>query len=173
MLLETRNDLPRKIKEKEVDLLNQRLADTLDLVYQAKQAHWNVKGMEFRSLHKLFDEAAEKLEPYVDLFAERLVQLGGVTEGTIQCVAKNSSLREYPIDIFNGRDHLEALCERVAQYAATVRECIQTCADLGDQVTSDLCTDATRDADELSWMLESHLVGVAKSDGKAKLPKAA
>ena len=43
-------------------LLNARLADTIDLQLQAKQAHWNVKGPNFIALHELFDKVAEAAE---------------------------------------------------------------------------------------------------------------
>ena len=56
----TRNDLPPDNRKDLVALLNQHLADTLDLHAQTKYAHWNVKGPGFISLHKLFDELADK-----------------------------------------------------------------------------------------------------------------
>jgi DNA-binding ferritin-like protein len=52
-------------------------------MHQAKQAHWNVKGPTFIALHKLFDEIVDAAEDYMDLIAERVVQLGGTAEGTI------------------------------------------------------------------------------------------
>jgi len=48
---ETRIDIPDSTRESMVELLNQCLADTFDLYTQIKQAHWNVKGMNFMSLH--------------------------------------------------------------------------------------------------------------------------
>ena len=62
-LLETNNDLAADTREQMVKLLNQELADMSDLHSQTKQAHWNVKGEHFISLHKLFDELAAALEP--------------------------------------------------------------------------------------------------------------
>jgi starvation-inducible DNA-binding protein len=43
-------------------MLNQQLADALDLHLQAKQVHWNVKGASFIAIHELFDEVEEELE---------------------------------------------------------------------------------------------------------------
>ena len=54
-LYPTRNDLPELTRAQVVLLLNQRLADAIDLQTQCKQAHWNVKGPTFIALHKLFD----------------------------------------------------------------------------------------------------------------------
>src|SRR4051794_5737942 len=75
-LFSTKNDLPETIRGQVADLLNQRLADCIDLQTQCKQAHWNVKGRSFIGLHKLFDEINDDVEEYVDLLAERVVQLG-------------------------------------------------------------------------------------------------
>src|SRR3989454_4321754 len=69
---ETMNDLPENVRGQVSDLLNERLADAIDLQTQAKQAHWNVKGPQFIALHKLFDEIDEAVEEYVDLLAERV-----------------------------------------------------------------------------------------------------
>src|SRR5881409_2975419 len=65
-LHETKNDLHEKTRRAMIDLLNQELADVLDLGLQAKQAHWNVKGPHFIGLHELFDKVAEELEELTD-----------------------------------------------------------------------------------------------------------
>src|SRR5262245_47857059 len=107
----TKNDLPESTRVQVVGLLNQRLADCIDLQAQCKQAHWNVKGPSFIALHKLFDEINEEVEEYVDLIAERIVQLGGVAEGTVGVVAERSTLVDYPISIVSGAEHVAALSD--------------------------------------------------------------
>src|SRR5574341_91523 len=54
-----------------LELLNRRLADTLDLYTQAKHAHWNVKGPFFFQLHELFDNVAKEVFGFIDEIAER------------------------------------------------------------------------------------------------------
>src|SRR5262245_38556167 len=113
----TKNDLPESNRTKLVALLNARLADAIDLQTQCKQAHWNVKGPDFIALHKLFDEVNEAVEEYVDLIAERAVQLGGVADGTARVVAKQSSLPEYPVKGGgDGREHVVALSTVLAAF---------------------------------------------------------
>jgi DNA-binding ferritin-like protein (oxidative damage protectant) len=90
-LYSTKNDLPQASRVQVIELLNQRLADSIDLQTQCKQAHWNVKGPAFIALHKLFDEINEDVEEYVDLIAERIVQLGGIAEGTVGVVTGRTS----------------------------------------------------------------------------------
>src|SRR6266704_1850779 len=67
---ETENDIPKAVRGELVEILNQRLADIIDLQTQLKQAHWNVKGPHFIGLHELFDKIAEGVESYVDMIAD-------------------------------------------------------------------------------------------------------
>src|SRR6187402_888992 len=98
-MLKTKNTLDLKIRKTVTGLLQDRLVDAIDLQTQMKQAHWNIKGPHFIGLHKLFDEINEDVEEYIDEIAERAVQLGAIVHGTARAVAKNSSLKEYPLDI--------------------------------------------------------------------------
>lgn len=153
----TRHDLPAKTRQKVVAMLNQHLADALDLGLQAKQAHWNVKGPSFIALHELFDKLAEEVENIVDDVAERAVALGGVAEGTLQIVAKHSRLAEYPRHAQTEEKHLNAIADALADFGAAVRKAIQTAADLGDADTSDLFTGVSRTVDKQLWFIEAHL----------------
>src|SRR5437867_9155146 len=98
-MYETENDIPKERRSELNELMNQRLADAVDLQLQMKQAHWNVKGPHFIGLHELFDQIDEAVEAYVDLIAERIVQLGGIAEGTVRVAAERSRLEEYPLII--------------------------------------------------------------------------
>src|SRR5438093_1772331 len=102
----TQNDLPESTRSKVIALCNDRLADAIDLQTQCKYAHWNVKGPGFIALHELFDKINEDVEDYVDLVAERAVQLGGNADGTARMVVKKSSLAEYNASSPSGRDHV-------------------------------------------------------------------
>lgn len=81
-----------RVRSEAVNLLNQQLADAIDLTFQAKQAHWNVKGPSFIALHELFDEVVREVEGYVDELAERAVELGGAALGTVRVAARASRL---------------------------------------------------------------------------------
>src|SRR6266446_3608269 len=93
LMYKTENDIPKAERTELIALINQRLADIVDLQMQLKQAHWNVKGPHFIGLHELFDKIAEEVESYVDLIAERTVQLGGVAQGTVRVSAASRGLK--------------------------------------------------------------------------------
>ncbi|MBP6312131.1 MAG: DNA starvation/stationary phase protection protein Dps [Flavobacteriales bacterium] len=152
----TANDLTKKTRTQIVQLLNERLADSVDLHMQMKQAHWNVKGPNFIGLHKLFDEIYEATEEYVDKIAERAVMLGGTVYGTARAAVASSKLPEYPKDISNGVDHVEAVTRALSVYAREVRTGIEKAEDLQDADTADLFTEVSRGADKWLWFVEAH-----------------
>jgi starvation-inducible DNA-binding protein len=156
-MFKTSNDIEPEVREQMIGLLNEHLACTFDLLSQTKQAHWNVKGSHFISLHKMFDEFAEGLERYVDELAERATALGGYAKGTVRMSAEASQLDEYPTDIVKDVDHVKALSARYAALAKMIREAIDTSDEAGDADTADLLTDFSRDLDKWLWFLEAHL----------------
>lgn len=153
----SRNDLPDTVRLQLVPLLNRQLADAIDLGLQAKQAHWNVKGPQFVSLHALFDEIAEILEELTDELAERAVELGGIADGTLQAVAVASRLAPYNRTALAGADHLRALGAALENFARSNRLAIDVAAAAGDATTADLFTEVARATDKLLWKVSAHV----------------
>ena len=149
--------LSEDTKSKVIEILNARLADTVDLKTQVKHAHWNVKGIHFFQLHELFDSVASHLEDQSDLIAERVTQLGGVANGTARQAAADSTIKEYDFGAVKGEDHVRALVERLGTLANATRKAIDDTGKLGDQATADVFTEITRAADKDLWFLEAHL----------------
>jgi starvation-inducible DNA-binding protein len=140
-----------------IELCNARLADGIDLQTQTKQAHWNVKGPQFIALHELFDKVNADVEDYVDLLAERAVQLGGAAEGTARSVAKRSTLSEYPLQIGSGTQHADALSSVLAAFGKAIRAAIDESSRVNDQDTNDILIEISRGMDKWLWMVEAHL----------------
>src|SRR3989454_7521543 len=158
-LYPTKNDLPEAARREAIGLLNQRLAECIDLQTQCKQAHWNVKGPSFIGLHKLFDEINESVEEYVDLIAERVVQLGGIAEGTIGVVEGRSTLVDYPLTLSSGAEHVAALSDALAAFGRTARLGIEEMDELKDADSADMLTEISRGVDQWLWFVEAHQQG--------------
>ncbi len=154
---ETSVHLPEKTRNEVIDILNARLADTLDLKLQAKQAHWNVRGPHFIGLHKLFDEVVDQAIEFTDMIAERAAALGGIAEGTLGAVAPRTKLPAYPLTIRDGRDHVEALASALAAFGKGIRAGIDQATSAGDADTADLFTEVSRETDKYLWFVEAHL----------------
>lgn len=156
---ETRNSLSESTRVEMIALMNQELANTFDLHSQIKQAHWNVKGMNFIALHELFDQVAAVVLAFGDTIAERITALGGEAMGTIRMAAKTSELSEFPMGIKGGEEFVQAVADRVAAYANSARDAIDTAEEAGDTATEDMFTEIARTMDEQLYFIEAHLQG--------------
>ena len=152
----TANDISKERWSELTALMNQWLADAVDLQMQMKQAHWNVKGPSFIGLHELFDKVARSVESYVDMIAERIVQLGGIAEGTVRVVASRTRLPEYPLAIAEGMAHVEAVARALSTFGKEVRSTIDEANALDDAGTADLFTEISRGIDQWLWFVEAH-----------------
>lgn len=153
----TRIDLKSNTKKTAIDLLNARLADSIDLALATKQAHWNLKGPQFIAIHEMLDGFRATLDVHTDTIAERAVQLGGLAFGTTQNVAEKTTLKPYPAEISKTKDHLAALIERYGDVANSVRKAIDEAEEAGEADTADIFTAFSRDLDKALWFLEAHV----------------
>jgi starvation-inducible DNA-binding protein len=156
-MYKTKIDLSEKVRRNVIVILNDRLADAIDLQSQVKQAHWNVKGPHFIALHELFDKISDVVLEQIDDIAERVTSLGGTAEGTVAVAAKRSRLKNYPLSITAGKDHLFYLSTQLAAFGKSVRAGIADTDELGDADTADLLTGISRDLDKYLWFIEAHL----------------
>src|SRR5205814_8131739 len=90
------NDVSSNSKSISIVILNERLAEAIDLALLTKQAHWNIKGPQFIALHEMIDGFRTDLDEHIDTMAERVVQLGGTAIGITQAVAHSTTLTPYP-----------------------------------------------------------------------------
>jgi starvation-inducible DNA-binding protein len=156
-MYKTKIDLSEKVRRNVAGILNDRLAYAIDLQSQIKQAHWNVKGPHFIALHELFDKLSDAVLEQIDEIAERVTSLGGTAEGTVAVAAKRSKLKNYPLSITAGKDHLFYLSTQLSVYGKVVRAAITDTDELGDADTADLFTQISREVDKYLWFLEAHL----------------
>ena len=153
----THVDLSEKTRDAMIELLNQRLADAADLYSQTKQAHWNVKGMDFIQLHYFFDDLAEQVLPFVDSIAERATSIGGIALGTARMAAANSTLPEFPSGPYDGKSMVKVLVEIYGKFANSTRAAIDAADKAGDKDTADLFTTISGEMDKHLWFLEAHI----------------
>lgn len=153
----TRNDLAANARKSICALLNARLADLIDLQLVLKHAHWNVKGPQFIALHEMFDSMTDSYDGHADDIAERITALGGTAMGSVQAVEKATSLDPFPAEVFDGMKVVEALADRTAALAKSVRKGIDEADEAGDADAADILTGLSRQLDKNLWFLEAHL----------------
>jgi len=142
-------------------VLNGILADTMILYGLYKKHHWLVAGPTFYQLHLLFDKhAAEQLE-IVDLLAERVQSLGGISVGDPRHAAELTSIPRPP----NGAEEVSAMIHRLLDAHETiiekVRDGIDATEKSEDWGSNDiLMSDVLRRNELQVWFVAEHVVDV-------------
>jgi len=142
-----------------VDNLNQVLADTMVLRDLYKKHHWQTAGPTFYQLHLLFDKHYDEQEALVDLIAERIQLLGGLSVAMAHDVAERTLIPRPP----KGREEVPVQISRLLHAHEIVlkesRAMARLAAAAGDDGTNDmLVSDVIRRNELQVWFLAEHLV---------------
>lgn len=134
--------------------MQQAVVDLNALALQGKQAHWNIAGNGFRSLHLLLDELVDFSRTSYDEFAERLVALGGSPDAranTIAATASLSPLEPGTLDV----DKTYVVMQDAVQKVADVMKSHIEAVDAEDHLSADLLIGTARELEKTAWMLRS------------------
>jgi starvation-inducible DNA-binding protein len=141
---------------KVADDLQATLVDLIDLALQAKQAHWNVTGSNFRSVHLQLDEMMTEYRAWSDLVAEREVAIGASADGRAASVAKTSVLPPFPDGTVDDRQVVELFVERLETVASAFRERMNRLGD-ADPVSEDILIQILAGMEKQLWMVRTQL----------------
>ena len=156
-------DLPMglspEIRSKSCKALNQLLADSIALRDMYKKHHWQVAGPTFYQLHLLFDKHFDEQVEIVDLIAERIQLLGGVSIAMGGDVAEITRIQRPP----RGKEEVPVQIGRLLEaHKVIIDDChkiAKEAADSGDDGTNDLAVSDVLRANELqAWFIMQHLV---------------
>ncbi len=153
--------LPATARADSCRLLNEILADSTVLYALYKKHHWNVAGPTFYQLHLLFDKhAAEQLE-IIDLLAERVQSLGGVSVGDPRHAAELTAIERPPDGVESVPLMLDRLLEAHRHVIERVRAAIEATEESGDWSSNDiLMSDVLRRHELQVWFVSEHVVDV-------------
>lgn len=151
--------LSDKVCQVSIERLNQILADTMTLRDLYKKHHWQVSGKTFYQLHLLFDKHFNEQVEIVDLLAERIQMLGGVSYAMAADVAENTNIPRPP----KGREEAPVQLSRLLTAHEIIlqgaRASAKKASELGDDGTNDLLvSDVIRTNEMQVWFLAEHLV---------------
>jgi len=132
--------------------LQSMLVELIDLALIGKQAHWNVEGPHFRSLHLELDELVDTWRTLGDQVAERGVTLGAVPDGQAATVASFSHIAPLPAGHLRDYDVIREVADRVTEVAARARARIEVVAGR-DPVSEDLLIAVAGTLEKQLWML--------------------
>ena len=156
-------NLPIGIDEKArteiCEQLNLLLADAACMRDLYKKSHWQVGGPTFYQLHLLFDKHFGEQVELVDLLAERVQMLGGVSVAMAHDVAELSRIPRAPRDREEAPVQISRLLEAHELIIKNARALAKKAEELGDDGTNDmLISDVVRTNEMQVWFLSEHLV---------------
>jgi len=151
--------LDEKVTLQSTKALNQILADTITLRDLYKKHHWQVSGHTFYQLHLLFDKHYEEQNELVDLIAERIQLLGGVSIAMAADVAEMTRIQRPPM----GREEVPVQISRLLAAHELIlkdaRKVAEQASDAGDEGTNDLLiSDVVRTNELQTWFVSEHVV---------------
>ena len=151
--------LAEEIRRESAENLNQLLADTITLRDLYKKHHWQVSGATFYQLHLLFDKHFGEQNELVDLIAERIMMLGGVSLAMSADVAEATLVPRPP----KGREEAPVQLSRLLHAHEIVleeaRAMARKAAEHGDDGTNDLLVSSVIRTNEMQvWFVAEHLV---------------
>lgn len=146
-------------KQKEsAKMLSKLLADEMILYVKTLNYHWNVRGLHFGSLHKLFKKQYEKLSAWIDEIAERIRTIGGDAPGTMSEFIKMSSLKEHPGERPSEKEMLKNLLDDQESLICSFRKGVDASQEeFHDVGTSDFLTSLLEGHEQIAWMTRAHL----------------
>ncbi len=130
------------------------LVDLIDLSLQAKQAHWNLIGRNFRSLHLQLDEVVDIGRQHMDVLAERAIAIGVNPDGRAETVAKSAHTRQLDDGYISDTDVVTAFTALLADIVARFRQRIAE-TETADPVTQDLLIAVAQDLEQQHWMFQA------------------
>ena len=147
---------PLSAADKEItgNALQATLVDLVDLSLIAKQAHWNVVGANFRSVHLQLDELVATARQYSDEVAERANAIGVSPNGKAKTVVASSGIPEYPDNWQSVESTIAAIVDILAALIERLRGRIDE-TDKSDLVTQDLLIALTQELEKAHWMWQA------------------
>ncbi|MEV6769311.1 DNA starvation/stationary phase protection protein [Nocardia sp. NPDC051030] len=136
------------------DALQQTVVDLIDLSLIAKQAHWNVVGPHFRSVHLLLDEVVAATRGFTDAAAERATAIGVSPNGQAATVVKESSTSGIESGWQSDSVVIAAMVTNLRDVITRLRRHIEV-TETSDPVTQDLLIGVAARLEQLHWMWQA------------------
>ena len=140
------------------DQLVKLLADEFVLYTKTRNAHWNVEGSDFHSMHLFFESQYEALDDAMDSVAERIRTIGHYAPATLKSFLDLTHLTEKTRDKNDSLSFIKELLEDHESIIEFIRGNIDPFASkYHDYGTSDYITGLMEGHEKMAWMLRSHL----------------
>jgi starvation-inducible DNA-binding protein len=139
------------------ELLQGTLVTLIDLALNLKQAHWNVVGPNFRSVHLQLDEILITVRDATDEIAERVVTIGLSPDGRASTVSKDSVLKDFPTGFHQVSETIAHVADQMKAAIDQLRSAIEKMGDI-DPISEDLLIGISGQLEKHLWMVQAQEV---------------
>jgi starvation-inducible DNA-binding protein len=151
--LATPNDLNEKNRQEIAEHINPLVADAFSLYVKTKNFHWHLSGSHFRDYHLLFDEQADQIFAMVDVLAERVRKLGGITIHSIGDISRLQKVKDNDEAFVEPEKMLHYLMKDNQDYAVRMRAAHKVCEDCNDVATTSILEIFIDETERRTWFL--------------------
>jgi len=138
--------------------LSKLLADEFVLYTKTRNAHWNIEGPDFHTMHLFFESQYDALDDIMDGVAERMRSIGHYAPATLKAFLELTHLSERSSSKNDSAGFIKELLADHENIIIFIRENINRfAADYNDAGTSDYVTGLMEQHEKMAWMLRSHL----------------
>jgi starvation-inducible DNA-binding protein len=149
-----KSTLPEPARKVAGEALQSTLVDLLGLSLIGKQAHWNIVGPRFRSIHLQLDEVVSTARAFADTVAERSAALGLSPDGRPETIAAAYTLPGPKDGWLQDTEVVQLIVDALDAAIKRLRERIAATAE-PDPVTQDLLISVTADLEKQRWMFDA------------------
>ena len=151
--LATKTDLSSQETKAVTEVVNPLIADAFALYVKTKNFHWHLYGSHFRDYHVLLDEQAEAIFESIDIMAERVRKVGGMTIRSISHIGQLQTIEDDNSSLVPPGEMIRILMEDNGHIAKMIRDAINVCDENRDSPTSNLLQDILDKTERRKWFL--------------------
>ena len=140
---------------KVIQQLNQIQADAHALFIKFHDYHWNVKGIQFFSIHEYTEKAYDELAEIFDEVAERAIQLGGKAITCPEELNKVSHIKHKCKDSYTPNEVLKGVLADYEHLLGEFKKLAEVAE--GDSTTVAIAEDNIAKYEKAIWMLKATL----------------
>jgi starvation-inducible DNA-binding protein len=151
--LATPNDLSKKERQAVPGVINPLVADAFALFVKTKNFHWHMSGSHYRDYHLLLDEQATQIYAMIDVLAERVRKMGGLTIRSIDHIKSLQRIRDDNETFLQPKEMLKRLLEDNKEFAEHLRAAHKVCDDNNDIATASILEVQIDETERRIWFL--------------------
>lgn len=151
--LNTPNNLGGEARDSISAVLNPLAADAFALYVKTKNFHWHLAGPHFRDYHLLFDEHADQILEMVDILAERVRKLGGLTIHSIGEIGRLQTIKDDNDPFVEAHEMVRRLLQDNKDFSANMLKAHEICEKHNDFASTSILEVFMDETERRAWFL--------------------